>query len=75
MKLLSVCISTYEMGGFGPSFLDQSLSILSRQTFKDFEVVISDQSLDDGIKNVCEKYQNILDIKYIKNYNRGNGSR
>ena len=41
---ISVCIPTYEMRGFGAAFLKQCLDILKKQTFKDFDVVISDYS-------------------------------
>ncbi len=68
-KLISVCIPTYEMYGHGHIFLEHSLQILSKQTFKKFNVIISDYSKDNLIENVCKKYTNILDIKYIKNNN------
>ena len=69
MKLISVCIPTYEMGGQGHIFLEKSLNILCNQTFKDFDVVISDGSKDDAIKDVCAKYNNRLDIHYHRNPN------
>ena len=55
MKLVSVCIPTYEMGGYGNIFLKHSLDILAKQTFKDFDVVISGHSKADLIKNVCDE--------------------
>jgi len=66
-KLLSVCIPSYEMRGLGATFLTESLDILLTQTFKDFEVVISDYSKDDAIEKVYHAYKNKLDIVYIKN--------
>ncbi len=54
------------MRGFGKEFLKQSLDILARQTFKDFDVVISDHSKDDVIKELCDTYNDSLDIKYFK---------
>jgi len=72
MKKISICIATYEMGGYGHTFLDQLLTELKIQTFQDFEVVISDQSNDTKILEVCQKHSNLLDIKYFKYfYNRG----
>ncbi len=68
-KLISVCIPAYEMHGLGHIFLKQSFDILVRQTFKDFDVIISDYSKTDVIKNVCDEYKNKLDIKYFKNEN------
>jgi FkbM family methyltransferase len=66
MKAISVCISTYEMGGKGPDFLRFSFERLTKQTLKDFDVVISDQSKNEGIKNVCDEYSSKLDIHYFK---------
>jgi glycosyltransferase involved in cell wall biosynthesis len=72
--MISIAIPCYEMGGWGNSFLQYSLNILKDQTFKDFEVVVSDHSTDDKIKNVCSNYKD-LNIKYIKNENqRGSSS-
>jgi glycosyltransferase involved in cell wall biosynthesis len=55
------------MKNIGTIFLDHSFNILSKQTFKDFEVVISDHSSNDGIKKICEKYSDLIKIKYVKN--------
>jgi len=60
------------MRGSGADFLRFSLEKIANQTFKDFEVVISDHSKDDSIFSVCEQMEEILNIKYIKNdKNRG----
>jgi len=67
MKLISICIPTYEMRGKGDEFLKQSFDILTQQTFKDFDVVVSDHSKNDIIKNLCAAYKNKLDIKYFRN--------
>ncbi|MDQ3014272.1 MAG: glycosyltransferase [bacterium] len=64
---LSVCIPTYEMKGLGAQFLRESFDILLQQTFKDFEVVISDNSKTDVIKKVCDEYKDKLDIHYYPN--------
>lgn len=63
----SVAIPTYEYKGRGFEFLTHSFKKLEDQTFKNFEVVISDHSLDDGIKKLCDEWANKLKIKYIKN--------
>lgn len=67
MKLLSVCIPTYEMHGVGVQFLKHSFDVLVAQTFRDFEVVVSDHSRGNEIRDLCTKYQDKLDIKYYKN--------
>lgn len=66
-KHLSVCIPTYEMRGVGHIFLKQSLEILEKQSFRDFDVVISDYSKTDLVKKVCDGFNDRLDIKYCKN--------
>lgn len=72
--MISIAIPTYEMNGRGPGFIEQSLNYISRQTYTDLEVVISDHSLNDEIKNICENFKS-LDINYIKNEtDRGSSS-
>lgn len=63
----SVAIPAYGYNGKGAEFLDFNLNILNKQTFKNFEIVISDHSTDDTIKNVYLKWVNLLNIKYFKN--------
>ena len=53
---LSVCIPAYDMGGEGPSFLRHSLDVLIRQDFRDFEIIVADQSSGIEIKAVCSEY-------------------
>ncbi|MDP2788585.1 MAG: glycosyltransferase family 2 protein [bacterium] len=69
---LSVCIPTYEMHGEAERLLTRSFDMLKKQTFKNFEVIISDNSENDVVKNLCEntEYES-LDIKYFKNPQKG----
>ncbi len=55
------------MHGLGAEYLTHSLTILSSQTFGDFEIVISDHSENEDIKNVAAKFRELMEIKYIKN--------
>lgn len=72
MKKISICIPTYEMGGYGYIFLDELLTELKMQSFQDFDIIISDQSIDNNILDVCQKHAEKLDITYIKYYyNKG----
>ncbi len=66
---LSVAIPTYEMHGDGGKYLKRSLDMLERQTFKDFEVVVSDNSQNDDIEKLCSYYN--LNIKYSKSARMG----
>jgi glycosyltransferase involved in cell wall biosynthesis len=69
----SIAIPTYEFKGKGVEFLEFSFEKIKKQTFKDFEVVISDHSLDDNIQKLCEKWKTVFKINYLKN-SRGRGS-
>jgi glycosyltransferase involved in cell wall biosynthesis len=74
---ISICIPTTEliysdgtiMGVYMLNFLLKSISI---QTFKDFEIIISDHSPSDIIEKECNNWPN-LNIKYFKN-TKGIGS-
>lgn len=56
------------MGGYGYEMFEYLLNNLKNQTLQDFEIIVSDQSFDNKILDVAEKYKNIFDIKYIKNF-------
>ena len=69
---LSVCIPTYEMRGEAKKVLIRSFDMLKKQTFKDFEVVVSDNSEDDVVKNLCASPEyKMLNINYFKNPRKG----
>ena len=71
---LSIAIPTYEYKGKGAEFLDFLFRTIEIQTFKDFEVVVSDHSKDEKLVDVIDSFKSKFDIKYIKNKNRlGNG--
>lgn len=71
--MISICIPTYEMHGFGTKYLSFSFDIMCKQTYKDFNVLISDHSVNEDIKNLCDSYRDRLDIIYVKNeIDRGN---
>lgn len=73
--MISICIPTYEMKGKGVEYLEFSFNILYQQTYKDFEIVISDHSSSDDITMLCERWNSILNINYVRNeYKRGNSS-
>jgi GT2 family glycosyltransferase len=77
MTRFSIAIPCYEAQGLGYAFLHNQLSILSNQTFKDFEVVISDHTKDNNNNLILETIQEFstLNIRYIRNtQNRGSSS-
>jgi hypothetical protein len=51
----SIAIPTYEMHGHGVTFLEHSFKILNEQSFKDFEMVVSDRSINNDINSLCQK--------------------
>ena len=58
-------MSTYNSADTLSKAIDSILS----QTFKDFEVVVSDHSKDDKLVDVIDDFQYKFDIKYVKNKN------
>lgn len=67
----SIAIPAYGYNGKGVEFLEHNLNILTKQKFQDFEVIISDHSVDDTIYNVFEKFldTSLLKIYYVRNEN------
>jgi glycosyltransferase involved in cell wall biosynthesis len=75
MTKISICIPTYEMKGLGVQYLRENFNKLLIQTYKDFEVIVSDHSVNNDIKYLCDEYSNLIEIKYFKNLkNLGNSS-
>jgi len=62
---ISVAIPTYECGGKGWLYTSELLNSIWKQDYLDYEVVISDQSEDEDIKNVVSFYNSKMDIKYL----------
>jgi glycosyltransferase involved in cell wall biosynthesis len=52
------------MKGKGVEYLTFSFSILKNQTYKNFEVVISDHSINSDIEDLCKAYSKDLNIQY-----------
>lgn len=71
---ISVCIPTWEQYGFGVNYLKTLFETLVTQTFKNFNIIISDHSVNDEIEHFVDSYKKIFEIIYIRNINnRGNG--
>ncbi len=71
---ISICIPTWEQYGHGTGFLKDNFDRFLNQTYKNFNVIVSDHSKNDDIKNLCDLYSNKFEIKYFK-YDKllGNG--
>lgn len=59
--LFSIVIPTYNRS----SDLVRCLNSLVSQTFKDFEVVVCDNASTDNTKEIIEKYEKLLNLKYL----------
>lgn len=72
---VSICIPCYEMNGFGVQFLNHNLNMISKQTYSNIEIIISDHSLNNNIYDLSTSWNNKLNIKHFFNpNNRGNSS-
>jgi len=72
---LSIAIPAYEYHGRGVGFLEYQFKKFNIQSFKDFQIVISDHSEDDEIESFCKLNQYGLNIKYLRNKDlRGSSS-
>lgn len=70
---ISICVPTWECYGYSEIFTSELFDSIKKQTFDDYEVCISDQSSDDTVLNICEKYANYFKIKYFKNSEKNGG--
>lgn len=61
--LISICIPAYKK----PQYVVRLLQSILQQTFQQVEVVISDDSPDEDIKEAIEPYTNRLSIQYFHN--------
>jgi glycosyltransferase involved in cell wall biosynthesis len=63
----SIAIPAYGYDGKGTEFLEHNFEKIYNQSFQDFEVIVSDHSIDDTIKNLCDKWTDKLKIKHFFN--------
>jgi glycosyltransferase involved in cell wall biosynthesis len=60
---ISICIPAYKRIGF----VSRLLESVAEQTYKDYEVIITDDSSDDEIYQLCKKYEQQMHVRYFKN--------
>jgi glycosyltransferase involved in cell wall biosynthesis len=71
--VVSIVIPCYEMSGRGSEFLEYNFIMLYKQTYQNFEVVVTDHSVNDDLKKLCTSWSTQLKINYVKvTENRGN---
>ena len=50
--------------------LDLFLQSLVQQTYQDFELIVVDQNLDRRVLDIVMKYEDKIEIKYIRSFNK-----
>lgn len=60
---ISICIPAFKRVGY----LKRLLESISIQSFRDFEVIVTDDSNDDAVKDLVQSFQKEFAIKYFKN--------
>ena len=63
MPKVSICIPAYEQS----DNLNKCLQSIEMQTFKDFEIIITDDSKGNELLNVINSFKDKVSIKYYKN--------
>jgi glycosyltransferase involved in cell wall biosynthesis len=66
MSEFSIAIPAHDRGANGPLWIRELLESLKVQTFHDFDIVVSDQSKNDNILNVCQEYSDDFEFTYVK---------
>ena len=66
MPKVSICIPAYNQ----PSLLRRALESVFIQTFKDYEVIITDDSPDNSVGLVAEDFSQHANLRYYKNKTR-----
>jgi glycosyltransferase involved in cell wall biosynthesis len=61
--LISICIPAYNR----TNYLDRLLKSIEIQKFKDFEIIISDDSPNNSVEDLISNYKSVLNIHYFKN--------
>jgi len=64
---VSVVIPAYNEA----TYIDRLLDALSKQNFKDFEVVISDAESKDGTKEIVDGFKNKIKVQFIESPPKG----
>src|SRR5882724_7330135 len=62
---VSICIPAYKR----IDFLQRLLDSIGIQTFRNFEVIVTDDSPDESVKNLCDQYQSKFLLRYYRNRN------
>lgn len=61
--LISICIPAYK----NVVYLERLFKSIQSQTFKDYEIIVTDDSPDEAVGNLVEQYKVNLPVLYFKN--------
>lgn len=68
MTKFSIVTPVYKMkDNLSEKFLVEFFSGLMHQSYKNFEVIIPDQSEDDSLKKIVDTFSYVMDIKHVRN--------
>ena len=62
-NLISICVPAYKR----TSFLKRLLDSILIQTFQDFEVIVTDDSPDEAVRELCVSYSRLGKLYYFRN--------
>ena len=72
---ISICIPAYEMAGKGSTYLEQLFYSIKQQTYNNFEVIVSDHSVNQDIQRICSAWCGEFPLVYLaSSRKRGNSS-
>lgn len=60
---ISICIPAYKR----VEFLQRLFESIQRQEFRDYEIVVTDDSPDDQVRSFCEAQQQFANLRYHRN--------
>src|SRR5690349_16354786 len=70
MDMISICITTSDMAGLNREFVSRLVCSVDLQDYRDYEIIISDDSTDDKIREYCW----VAGISYYRNPRPGKSS-
>jgi glycosyltransferase involved in cell wall biosynthesis len=60
---VSICIPVYR----NPTGLRRALASVAKQTYRDFEVIVTDDSPEEGMEAICREFEGSFPCRYVKN--------
>lgn len=60
---ISICIPAYKR----THFLERLLTSITNQTYKNYEVIVTDDSDDNSVRDLCERFSGTIALLYYKN--------